>query len=223
MDVNEDIDLYDEHYKDRPLHPLALLLGKNPTNAMCDAGRAAVMARDCSGPKWTPRQHYEASGNSTRGIPDDLLDIPSVPKEAGALTVWYAMLAHLPETFGPKPDVELSQIQYVHDPLMRADFFIQWIKHDPRIVFDREVMAQVFMWVREYELEYYPNTDLDANIVITRPLELEALQETLDAPPGSRICDPEFGVPISELLEQETPSTGSFAKALAQFRTLHAN
>lgn len=66
----------------------------DPSEAMIEAGRNAVMARDCSGPKWTPRQHYKAAGIDMTGIPDWLLDCPGpVPKHIGALLVWHAMNA----------------------------------------------------------------------------------------------------------------------------------
>lgn len=70
-----------------------------PTEAMHDAGRSAVMARDCSGSKWSPRQHYKASGISTDGIPDSLLEgyHSIIPKGQGAALVYAAMIAARPQ------------------------------------------------------------------------------------------------------------------------------
>ena len=47
---------------------------QDPTPAMLSAGRTAVMAARIASHTWTPRQHYEASGKSTAGIPEDVLD-----------------------------------------------------------------------------------------------------------------------------------------------------
>jgi hypothetical protein len=72
-----------------------VLVPREPTDAMLDAGRTAVMARDCSSAKWSPAQHYAACGTSTEGIPaDELAGYHSIiPKEQGATLVWFAMLA----------------------------------------------------------------------------------------------------------------------------------
>jgi hypothetical protein len=70
-----------------------------PTEEMQEAGRTAVMARDCAGPKWTPRQHYDASGNEAliAATPDWILDCKGpLPKHIGALLVWYAMHSKAP-------------------------------------------------------------------------------------------------------------------------------
>ena len=68
-----------------------------PTDDMVEAGRTAVMALECSGPKWTVRQHYEASGADPSGIPDELLDmICPMPKAARAELIYRAMLASAP-------------------------------------------------------------------------------------------------------------------------------
>jgi len=75
-----------------------VLVPVEPTEAMLDAGRAAVMAEHCAGPKWTPRQHFEASGHSTAGIPEDVLDeLGPLTKESTAAMVFGAMLAARPE------------------------------------------------------------------------------------------------------------------------------
>jgi hypothetical protein len=68
---------------------------REPTEAMIEAGRAAVMARDCSSHQWTARQHYEASGNDENiaATPDGLLDERGkIDKAGGAMLVWYAMV-----------------------------------------------------------------------------------------------------------------------------------
>lgn len=71
------------------------------TEAMIEAGRTAVMAIQCSGPKWTIRQHYEASGKTPSGIPDALLDAPCpLPKAARAELIYRAMLAAAPRAKG---------------------------------------------------------------------------------------------------------------------------
>lgn len=68
-----------------------------PTQEMISAGRVAVMALECSGPKWTVRQHYEASGESPAGIPDELLDMTCpMPKAARAELIYRAMRAAAP-------------------------------------------------------------------------------------------------------------------------------
>jgi hypothetical protein len=74
------------------------LVPKEPTDEMFDAGRSAVMARDCSSKNWSPRQHFEASGVRTAGIPDKALDgyHSIIPKGQGACLVYYAMLAAAP-------------------------------------------------------------------------------------------------------------------------------
>lgn len=70
-----------------------------PSEEMIERGRSAVMALDCSGPKWTVRQHYEAAGWDVSGIPGYLLDMrPPLPKANRAELVWYAMTA------APAPD-----------------------------------------------------------------------------------------------------------------------
>ena len=69
-----------------------------PTREMMDAGRTAVMAEHCAGPKWTPRQHYEASGKPTTGIPEDVLDERGpLTKESTAVMVYGTMLAARPQ------------------------------------------------------------------------------------------------------------------------------
>ncbi|MCX2894831.1 hypothetical protein ORG27_14725 [Stenotrophomonas lactitubi] len=75
-----------------------VLVPVEPTETMLDAGRAAVMAEHCAGPKWTPRQHFEASGRSTAGIPEDVLDERGpLTKESTAAMVFGSMLAARPE------------------------------------------------------------------------------------------------------------------------------
>lgn len=75
-----------------------VLVPVEPTEEMLDAGRAAVMAEHCAGPKWTPRQHFEASGRSTAGIPEDVLDERGpLTKESTAAMVFGVMLAARPE------------------------------------------------------------------------------------------------------------------------------
>lgn len=75
-----------------------VLVPVEPTKEMLDAGRAAVMAEHCAGPKWTPRQHFEASGRSTAGIPEDVLDERGpLTKESTGAMVFGAMLAARPE------------------------------------------------------------------------------------------------------------------------------
>lgn len=75
-----------------------VLVPVEPTEAMLDAGRAAVMAEHCAGPKWTPRQHFYASGRTTDGIPEDVLDERGpLTKESTAVMVFGAMLAARPE------------------------------------------------------------------------------------------------------------------------------
>src|SRR5688572_5585834 len=70
-----------------------VLVPREPTDAMVDAGRVAVMALDCCGPKWTVRKHYEASGADPSGIPDELLDaICPMPKADRAELVYCAMI-----------------------------------------------------------------------------------------------------------------------------------
>lgn len=77
-----------------------------PTDAMFDAGRNAVMARDCSSAKWSPRQHYKAAGISTDGIPDNLLDgyHSIIPKGQGAALVYAAMIAARPKYKEPRDE-----------------------------------------------------------------------------------------------------------------------
>ncbi len=75
-----------------------VLVPVEPTREMMDAGRAAVMAEHCAGPKWTPRQHYEASGRPTTGIPEDVLDERGpLTKESTAVMVYGTMLAARPQ------------------------------------------------------------------------------------------------------------------------------
>lgn len=65
-----------------------------PSEDMIERGRTAVMALDCTGPKWTVRQHYDAAGLDPTGIPAYLLDMrPPLPKANRAELVWYAMTA----------------------------------------------------------------------------------------------------------------------------------
>lgn len=79
-------------------HEGYVLVPVEPTEKMLDAGRAAVMVEHCAGPKWTPRQHFEASGHSTAGIPEDVLDeLGPLTKESTAAMVFGAMLAARPE------------------------------------------------------------------------------------------------------------------------------
>ena len=71
-----------------------VVVPREPTEAMLDAGRTAVMARDCSGPKWGPADHFEATGFDTTGIPSRLLEGRyKMSKEWGAELVYAAMLA----------------------------------------------------------------------------------------------------------------------------------
>jgi hypothetical protein len=75
-----------------------VLVPMEPTEAMLKTGRAAVMAERCAGPKWTPRQHFEASGRSTAGIPEDVLDERGpLTKESVAVMVFGSMIAARPE------------------------------------------------------------------------------------------------------------------------------
>lgn len=71
-----------------------------PTDEMIEAGRTAVMARDCSSNKWTPRDHYEHTSDAELHLavtPKNLLDCKGpLPKAAGALLVWYAMVGAAP-------------------------------------------------------------------------------------------------------------------------------
>lgn len=70
----------------------------DPTPEMLEAGRAAVMAEHCASPRWTPRQHYEASGRSMAGIPEDVLDERGpLTKESVAVMVFGTMVAHRPQ------------------------------------------------------------------------------------------------------------------------------
>jgi len=69
-----------------------------PTPAMLEAGRTAVMAARIASPTWTPRQHYEASGRSAEGIPEDVLDEKGpLTKESEAVMVFGAMVAAAPQ------------------------------------------------------------------------------------------------------------------------------
>ncbi|WP_313250829.1 hypothetical protein [Stenotrophomonas sp.] len=75
-----------------------VLVPVEPTREMMDAGRAAVMAEHCASPKWTPRQHYKASGLPTTGIPHDVLDEHGpLTKESVAVMVYGTMLAARPQ------------------------------------------------------------------------------------------------------------------------------
>ena len=75
-----------------------VLVPVEPTREMMDAGRTAVMAAKLASQKWTPRQHYEASGKSTAGIPEDVLDERGpLTKESVAVMVLGAMLAARPQ------------------------------------------------------------------------------------------------------------------------------
>ena len=68
------------------------------TDEMRDAGRAAVMAAQCANKTWTPRRHFEAAGQNTNGIPEDVLDERGpLTKESIAVMVMGAMLAAAPE------------------------------------------------------------------------------------------------------------------------------
>lgn len=70
---------------------------QDPTPAMLSAGRTAVMATRIASHTWTPRQHYEASGKSTAGIPEDVLDEKGpLTKESEAVMVFGAMVAAAP-------------------------------------------------------------------------------------------------------------------------------
>jgi len=69
----------------------------NPTPEMLEAGRTAVMAARVASKKWTPRQHYEASGRSMAGIPEDVLDEHGpLTKESVAVMVFGSMVANRP-------------------------------------------------------------------------------------------------------------------------------
>jgi hypothetical protein len=67
------------------------------TEQMLEAGRSAVMARECSGPNWGPADHYKAAGISREGIPDRLFDGKGKMSKAwGAELVYAAMIAATP-------------------------------------------------------------------------------------------------------------------------------
>lgn len=67
------------------------------TPEMYERGRDAVTAREVSGPSWSVAQHYEASGNSTAGIPADLLKCAGkMPKGDCAEMVYAAMIHESP-------------------------------------------------------------------------------------------------------------------------------
>lgn len=69
----------------------------NPTQEMLAAGRVAVMAARISSINWSVRDHYEASGNSTDGLPEDVLDEKGpITKESEAALVWAAMVKAMP-------------------------------------------------------------------------------------------------------------------------------
>lgn len=75
-----------------------VLVPVEPTREMMDAGRTAVMAARIATMKWTPRQHYEASGRSMAGIPEDVLDERGpLTKESVAVMVFGSMVAHRPQ------------------------------------------------------------------------------------------------------------------------------
>lgn len=77
-----------------PGYALVPLQEEQWTDQMRDAGRAAVMAAQCATATWTPRQHYEASGRSVAGIPEDVLDERGpLTKESVAVMVMGAMIA----------------------------------------------------------------------------------------------------------------------------------
>lgn len=96
-----DLDLCDVHYwmkRARPVPNGWVLVPVEPTEAMEDAGRNAVMARECSGPGFGAGDHYEACGHSTSGIPDELLrGKGKMTKGHCAHLVWASMLAAQPE------------------------------------------------------------------------------------------------------------------------------
>lgn len=69
----------------------------NPTREMLAAGRVAVMAARISSVDWTVRDHYKASGHSTEGLPEDVLDERGpITKESEAALVWAAMVNAMP-------------------------------------------------------------------------------------------------------------------------------
>lgn len=113
---------------------------------MLDAGRTAVMARDCSGPKWGPADHFEATGFDTTGIPSRLLEGRyKMSKEWGAELVYAAMLAaHESQPGEPgrlPPDVEAVAYAiwlYEDAALMYADV------QDPR-----DIPAESLKYCRE--------------------------------------------------------------------------
>lgn len=75
-----------------------VVVPREPTEEMLEAGRSAVMARDCSGPKWGPADHYRAAGISRDGIPDRLFEgRQKMSKAWGAELVYAAMIAAAPE------------------------------------------------------------------------------------------------------------------------------
>ena len=81
-----------------PGYALVPLQEEQWTDQMRDAGRAAVMAAQCATATWTPRQHYEASGRSVAGIPEDVLDERGpLTKESIAVMVMGSMIAAAPE------------------------------------------------------------------------------------------------------------------------------
>ena len=89
-----------------------VVVPREPTEAMLDAGRTAVMARDCSGPKWGPADHFEATGFDTTGIPSRLLEGRyKMSKEWGAELVYAAMLAA--HESQQKPRVNVGTIGHV--------------------------------------------------------------------------------------------------------------
>lgn len=76
-----------------------VLVPVEPTEEMLEAGRTAVMARECSGPLWGAGDHYEAGGYPTDGIPSRLLEGKGKMSKAHCAELAYsAMLAARPET-----------------------------------------------------------------------------------------------------------------------------
>ena len=67
------------------------------TPEMYERGRDAITAREVSSPNWSVAQHYDASGNSTAGIPIDLLEcVGKMPKGDCAEMVYAAMIHESP-------------------------------------------------------------------------------------------------------------------------------
>ena len=97
--LEEDARYHDPTVERPAYHRLVPL---EPTDEMIDAGRTAVMARDCSSERWTPRDHYEHTSEGELHLavsPKDLLDSKGIMSKAGgALLVWYAMVGAAPST-----------------------------------------------------------------------------------------------------------------------------